>query len=191
MTRTETFPVIAASNCWRHEPDSSGRIRLVAFGHSSESLFPELCQGLMALVTPLRRIRAHHRLTLTIRAASLPELVTEWLDQLIIESHARRMLFRQAKVRQMSETSITIDLYGEKMDPARHHALHRLIEVDRSSVEVSEPGMLAATTDIICRRTEEVSAAALVRRARNKDSLGLDDWPNVPQPRRTTRQDVA
>jgi SHS2 domain-containing protein len=101
---------------YAHEADIGVR----GFGASKAEAFEQAALALTAASADLEAVRPTQALHLDCEAPDEELLLAEWLNALVYEMATRRMLFSRFTVR-LEGTRLSADVWGEPVDPARHH----------------------------------------------------------------------
>jgi len=104
---------------WEHFPHGSD-IGVRGFGSTPAQAFAQAALAMTATVTDLTAIEPHEAVVIECEAPELELLFAEWLNCLIYEMAARKMLFSRFEVRVEGER-LHARAWGERIDPARHH----------------------------------------------------------------------
>jgi tRNA nucleotidyltransferase (CCA-adding enzyme) len=98
-----------------HQADMGVR----GFGATEAEAFEQAALAMTAIVTHLDAIDAREEVAIECEAADDELLFAEWLNGLISEMSARRMLFRRFSV-QLDGRRLHGRAWGERVDPSRH-----------------------------------------------------------------------
>jgi len=93
-----------------------------AFGTSREELFANAASALISLVVDLDTIRPLRELTVQAEGSTSPDLLVNWLSEILYWHDAEGWLFRDFRVQKLGEKGITATARGEKFDRGRHQA---------------------------------------------------------------------
>jgi SHS2 domain-containing protein len=104
---------------WEHF-DHGADIGVRGFGASKAEAFEQAAMALTAVVTDPGLVSPRERIAIECAAADDELLFAEWLNALIYEMSARKMLFSRFAVR-LDPNSLKADAWGERVDPTRHH----------------------------------------------------------------------
>lgn len=126
---------------FEHTADLGLRIRAA----TKEELFAEAGRALTAaLVARLDDIRPTERRVIGLEAAELPDLLHDWLSELLYLFETERILFSRFDV-SLSSGRLTATAWGEPTDPARHEIEQEIkaITYHGLKVEPTPDGWLA------------------------------------------------
>jgi SHS2 domain-containing protein len=104
---------------WEHFPHGSD-IGVRGFGQSIEQAFEQAAVALAAVVADVSAIQPSEAIEVSCSAPDLEMLLMSWLNLVIYEMAVRKMLFSKFRVF-LSGCSLTGTLFGETVDPERHH----------------------------------------------------------------------
>jgi SHS2 domain-containing protein len=102
-------------------------IGLAARGRTLEELFENAAMGLVDLMVDPAGLREDTRLEVSVSAQDRDALLVAWLNELLYVLDARGVLPRRCRVTRISDTDLTAELWGERVDRERH-TLRRLVK---------------------------------------------------------------
>ncbi|HEV2282295.1 MAG TPA: archease [bacterium] len=102
-------------------------IGLAARGRTLEELFENAALGLVDLMVDPAGLREETRLEVSVSAQDRDALLVAWLNELLYVLDARGFLPRRCRVTRISDTDLTAELWGERVDRERHQ-LRRLVK---------------------------------------------------------------
>ena len=105
---------------WEHFPHGAD-IGVRGWGHDVAAAFEQAALATTAIVADPSLIRPETSVDITCEAASLEDLLVEWLNALIFEMSTRQMVFGSFAVT-TDELRLTASARGELVDPDRHDA---------------------------------------------------------------------
>ena len=103
---------------WEHF-EHQADIGIRGFGTTPAEAFEQAALAMTAVVTDPREVRPEQEVVLRCAAANLELLLVDWLNAVLCEMGARRMLFGRFEV-DLAGTRLTGRAWGEPVDPARH-----------------------------------------------------------------------
>ena len=109
-----------------------------AFGTSREELFANAALALIDLVVDLDTIRPARELTVKAEGSAAPELLVNWLSEVLYLHDAERWLFRNFRVENLGEKGIVATARGEKFDRARHRVKMLVKAVTYHQLDLNE-----------------------------------------------------
>jgi protein archease len=110
---------VTSKTGWEHFSHGSD-IGVRGFGRSIEEALEQAAVALAAVVADVSTIRQSEAVEISCSAPDLELLLMSWLNAVIYEMAVRRMLFSKFRV-VLSGCSLAGTLYGEEVDPQRHH----------------------------------------------------------------------
>jgi SHS2 domain-containing protein len=87
---------------------------------SLEHLFENAGLALMDLLTDISRVRPSARFEYSLSADSVQTLFVRWLSELIYRFFGEKLAFCRFEVAELSERSLSVACWGERVDPRRH-----------------------------------------------------------------------
>jgi SHS2 domain-containing protein len=99
-----------------HTADTGLRVRAA----TREELFAEAARALYALLLENPAdVRPAERHEITLAAGDGADLLHDWLDELLFQYSARRLIFVQFQL-ELEENGLRATVWGEPLDPERH-----------------------------------------------------------------------
>ena len=105
---------------WEHVPHGAD-IGVRGWGSDVAAAFEQAALATTAIVVDPSLIRLETSVDISCDAASLEDLLVEWLNAVVFEMSARQMVFGSFMVR-IDEHRLTASARGELLDPDRHDA---------------------------------------------------------------------
>jgi protein archease len=102
-------------------------IGLAARGRTLAELFENAAMGLVDLMVDPAGLREETRLEVSVSGQDRDALLVAWLNELLYVLDARGFLPRRCRVTRISDTDLTAELWGERVDRERH-TLRRLVK---------------------------------------------------------------
>lgn len=102
-----------------HTADLGVRVR----GNTLEGLFENAAWALFDNLVELKDVGEDLREAVAVQGADLPELMVNWLNQLLFLWESRLLLFRRFRIDTISGTSLSGGAWGENYDADRHELL--------------------------------------------------------------------
>ncbi|HSL72434.1 MAG TPA: archease [Longimicrobiales bacterium] len=104
---------------WEHFPHEAD-MGVRGFGATQAEAFEQAALAMTAVVTDPASIESRESVTIECEAPDAELLFAEWLNSLVYEMSARKMLFGRFSVR-VDGTRLRANAWGERVDAARHH----------------------------------------------------------------------
>ena len=105
---------------WEHVPHGAD-IGVRGWGNDVAAAFDQAALATTAIVVDPSLIRLETSVDISCEAASLEDLLVEWLNAVIFEMSTRQMVFGSFMVR-IDEHRLMASARGERLDPGRHDA---------------------------------------------------------------------
>lgn len=109
-----------------------------AFGASREELFGNAARALISLVVDLDTVRPSRELAVKAEGSAWPDLLVNWLSEILYLHDAEGWLFRDFTVQELGEKVITATARGEKFDRARHRVKMLVKAVTYHQLDLNE-----------------------------------------------------
>lgn len=103
---------------WEHF-EHQADIGLRGYGATLEEAFAQIALALTAVVADPESVRAEQPVEIRCSASDAETLLVDWLNALVYEMAARRMVFSRFDVR-VEDSSLRATARGETIEPARH-----------------------------------------------------------------------
>jgi SHS2 domain-containing protein len=107
--------------------DHPSDVGIIAYGKTREELFENAAFGMFSLMANLDKVAPKQKLEIKIKGEDPENLLINWLNELIFNEDARKMLFKEFKVKKLTDKSLEAEVAGEKID-LNVHDLHRPIK---------------------------------------------------------------
>jgi SHS2 domain-containing protein len=104
---------------WEHF-EHMADIGVRGIGPSREVAFEEAALAMSAVITDPALVRADILVEVEVEAKEIEMLFVDWLNALVYEMSAHRLIFSRFEVR-ISDGHLRGRAWGEAADPARHH----------------------------------------------------------------------
>ena len=145
MLGTWTTRAVSMSAHWEHFPhEADTGVRGV--GPTKAQAFEQAALALTAVVTDLGSIEAQQSIEVECEAPDDELLLADWLNSLIYEMSARKMLFSRFSV-ELDGHHLRGQAWGEPVDPGRHHPAVEIKGATYTSLRVAwESGEWLAQT---------------------------------------------
>ncbi len=118
-----------------HEADVGVR----GVGATKAQAFEQAALALTAVVTDLQTVEAQQPVRVECEAPDDELLFADWLNSLIYEMSARKMLFSRFAV-QLDGHHLCGEAWGESVDPARHHPAVEIKGATYTTLRVARDG---------------------------------------------------
>lgn len=93
-----------------------------AFGATREGVFANAARALTHLMVDLETILPLEGLSLRAEGSDMPNLLVNWLSEVLYLFDAEGWLFRDFEIENLTDRSLTAKARGEKFDRTRHQA---------------------------------------------------------------------
>ena len=124
------------SNHWEHFPHEAD-IGVRGVGLTKAQAFEQAALALTAVVTDLQTVEARQPIEVECEAPDDELLFADWLNSLIYEMSARKMLFSRFSV-QVDGHHLRGQAWGESVDPGRHHPAVEIKGATYTSLRVGQ-----------------------------------------------------
>ena len=83
-------------------------------------LFAEAARALFDIITEVEKVAPRESVSVSVKAESAEELLVSWLTELLFLYESERWLFSRFEPRLPDDGRLEAEVWGEKLDPARH-----------------------------------------------------------------------
>ncbi|HET9179379.1 MAG TPA: archease [Terriglobia bacterium] len=91
-----------------------------AFGLTLAEVFENAALALAYLIAEPTAVEPREEVSIEVKGTDAPDLLVNWLSEVLFQHDADRWLFRDFRVVSLDEHAVTGIAWGEKIDPARH-----------------------------------------------------------------------
>ena len=101
-------------------------------------LFATAAFAMFDIVTDIGRVEGRQRQKVCIQGADWPDLMVNWLRELLFLWSARQMLFKTCEMRTLSEHALDAEIWFDTYDPVRHIIKEELKAVTYHQIQVRQ-----------------------------------------------------
>ncbi|MEW6076677.1 MAG: archease [Thermodesulfobacteriota bacterium] len=95
-------------------------LKIEIYGRDLPDLFTNACFALFDNIADLSRVTGDATRTITIAGEDTADLMINWLRELLALWTVEGLLIKSARIKGISETSLTADILFDSYSPARH-----------------------------------------------------------------------
>ena len=117
-------------------------IGIKAFGKTKEEMFKNAALGLFNIIADLKKVKLQESLDLEVEGDTLDDLLVAWLGELLYQSEAKKVLFKEFSFEYFNETRLRAMCYGERIDPKRHRLKREIKAVTYHRLKIKEENSL-------------------------------------------------
>ena len=116
-----------------------------AFGATRQEVFANAARALMHLMVDLESIAPQETLSLRAEASDMPNLLVNWLSEILYRFDAEGWLMRDFEFEDLTDHSLAARARGEKFDRRRHEVklLVKAVTYHQLAVRETAPGWRA------------------------------------------------
>ena len=100
--------------------DHTADVGIIAFGRDLAVSFGNAAYAMFDILTDVGKIKELDKFDLQVSADNIEELLVAWLDELLYQYETERLICRRFVIDDMNDKSLHANVFGEKVDPARH-----------------------------------------------------------------------
>ncbi len=90
------------------------------WGRAKRALFKNAAEAMFDLIVEKNAISAKKTIRFNLKAPDLRELFVSWLRELLYQYSAKAMIFKEVTVTTLTDTQITAEASGERIDLKKH-----------------------------------------------------------------------
>jgi len=124
------------AGCWEHF-EHGADIGVRGFGASKAEAFEQAALAMTAVVTDPAGVDSREAVAIRCEAPDDELLLAEFLNVLVYEMSARKMVFGQVSIR-IDGASLSGEAWGERVDVARHHPAVEIKGATYTALRVAE-----------------------------------------------------
>jgi protein archease len=91
-----------------------------AFGSTLPEVFENAARAMAHLIADPATVRPVEEVRIEVQGTDPPDLLVNWLSEILYQHDAERCLFRDFRVENLGEHAASGIAWGEKINPARH-----------------------------------------------------------------------
>jgi len=91
-----------------------------AFGSTLPEVFENAARALAHLIVDPASVKPDEQIRVEVEGSNLPDLLVNWLSEILYLHDAERRLFCDFKVERLDDHAVSGIAWGEKLDQARH-----------------------------------------------------------------------
>ena len=122
--------------CWEHYSHTAD-MGIRGFGATMEEAFASAALAMTAVIVNPAKIAKINKIEVICEQKDNELLFVEWLNSLLYEMAARKMLFSKYKVR-VKGSQLTGQAWGEKLDIKRHRPVVEIKGISFSDLKVAQ-----------------------------------------------------
>ena len=115
-------------------------VGLRARGDTLEDLFANAACGMFEILAELGNVNPTVGEEIRIEAVDLPELMVNWLNELLFRWETQQVLFARFDVQEVKETSLEAAVRGETYDPKRHEVFADIKAATYHNLSIAKQG---------------------------------------------------
>lgn len=101
--------------------DHTADVGILARGRTLPELFAHAAEGMMHFLITPEAVQRQARRSVAAEAEDLPGLLIAWLSELLVLLNADAFVPAAFDVGEVGDRRVTADVWGEPVDPSRHH----------------------------------------------------------------------
>lgn len=101
--------------------DHTADVGIIVRGRTLPELFAHAAEGMMSFLIPPEAVQRQARRSVAAEAEDLPGLLIAWLNELLVLLNADTFVPAAFEVTDVGDRRVTAGVWGEPVDPSRHH----------------------------------------------------------------------
>ena len=118
--------------------DHTADIGIHVTGDDAANLFRNAARAILELIAGTEPLHAEHFRTLTVKGIDWPDLMVNWLREILYFWSGEELLVASIDVRHITAKAITAEVGAEPFRPERHRIHNEIKAVTYHQIEVSE-----------------------------------------------------
>ncbi len=118
--------------------DHPSDVGIVAYGADMRELFENAAYGMFSLMADLSKVEAKVEVEVKVKGEDKESLLVNWLNELIFLEDTKKILFKEFKISDLSETSLNAKVHGEQIDSTRHTISRPVKAATYNQLEIKE-----------------------------------------------------
>lgn len=108
------------------------------WGKTKKELFTNAAEGMFDLIVDKKAVAAKKKIEFNLKAPDLKELFVSWLRELLYQYSAKGLVFKKIAISDLTDTQISAEAIGEKIDLKRHIFKNDLKAVTYHGLEIKK-----------------------------------------------------
>jgi len=118
--------------------DHTADFGIHVFGADAEELFKNAGVALFDVLTDLDSVKEHHNHIITCQGIDWPDLMVNWLRELLYLWNGKQLLVKKATIENISEFKLQATLFYDPYDPDRHVIKEEIKAVTYHQIDVQK-----------------------------------------------------
>ncbi|MBI5078984.1 archease [Candidatus Saganbacteria bacterium] len=127
--------------------DHPSDVGIIAYGGTREEIFENAAYGLFSLMADMEKVSPKETIKITVKAQDPESLLVNWLNELIFNEDAKKMLFKEFKIEELTDTRLKAVAAGEKIN-LNLHSLFRSVKAATYNQLRIGPGQAKIVFDV-------------------------------------------
>jgi SHS2 domain-containing protein len=116
--------------------DHTADFGLHVFGADPQDLFANAARAMFELITDPQTVNDAQTLTVTVEGGDWPDLMVNWLRELLYLWAGRELLVGAIDIQQVSDKKVTAIIAADRFDPQRHPVQTEIKAVTYHQIQV-------------------------------------------------------
>ena len=115
-------------------------VGMIAYGSDLKDLFANAAYGMFSLMADLGSVKPRDEFRVETKGEDRESLLVNWLNELIFIEDSKKVLLKDFKIQNLSDTMLTAIALGERIDPKRHAVLRSVKAATYNQLEIKKGG---------------------------------------------------
>ncbi len=111
-----------------------------AYGKDLKEIFENAALALFSVICKVDKVKSKKKEEFEVKAETVEDLMFNWLQSLIAIVDTEQMFFSKFEIKEISETRLIADLYGEPIRPELGETVVKAVTMYKYKFEQSERG---------------------------------------------------
>lgn len=125
---------------WLEEIDHTADVGFIVRAYDLPDLFAHAAWGMFSIITDVANVASMEARHVKVDAPDRAALLVAWLSELNYLHIVEHRLFSKFNIRRLTDEELEADVFGERIDPARHPIYTEIKAVTFHDVEIVQVG---------------------------------------------------
>lgn len=123
--------------------DHPSDVGIIACGKTREEIFENAAYGMFASMANLDKVSPKQKFDIKVTGEDAENLLVNWLNELLFHEDAKKVLFKEFKIRKMTDTSLEAEVWGERINLNVHEmrrpvkaATYNQLHIDKNQAKI-------------------------------------------------------
>ncbi|MGB9612816.1 MAG: archease [Candidatus Margulisiibacteriota bacterium] len=113
-------------------------VGIIAYGKNLKEIFENAAYGMFSLMADLDKVEPKQSLKIKVEAEDQESLLVNWLNELIFNEDAKKMIFKDFKITKLTDRELEAEVRGEKINLDVHDLYRPVKAATYNQLEIRE-----------------------------------------------------